>query len=83
MKKFLLLLVSVITHLTLFSESQNTLDSNRRKVSIEFGNCYLNMIGNDDDWYKKSPDSKLFSITGYFHQSKFANIQYCNLFVPT
>lgn len=83
MKFILIYLLVFISNLNLYSKTCNKVDSNFRRFSIEIGNCYLNMIGNDDDWYKKSLDSKLFSITGYFHQSKFANIQYCNLFVPT
>lgn len=61
MKYSLLLLSGILSFLfnpNLFSTNMNSVDSSQRKLALGIGNCYLNMIGNDEDGFRRSNDSK-------------------------
>jgi hypothetical protein len=83
MRFVILLILFILFNPNLFSTNMHSVDSNQRKLALGIGNCYLNMIGNDEDGFRRSYYSKLYSVSAYFHRAKFVNVQYCNLAIAT
>lgn len=73
----------IICNFNLFAIKKEP-SNNIRRVTLEIGNTYADMYGNDNDFYQKVIyGPKFFSVTAYAHKPYFIGVQYNKISIGT
>lgn len=81
--RLIICILLLFVHFNLFAVRKDPSYSFRR-VTLEIGNTYVDMYGNDNDFYQKVVyGPKFFSVTAYVYKPYFISAQYNHVYVGT